>query len=174
VSTNASERFEVLVADDDPGICDVLEEFFRSHGLPVATVRDGRAALHALERSDGRFRLVLTDMAMPGADGFAVLSAARAASPECYVVVITGYASLDTAIQAVRLGAHDYLPKPFSLGQIEVILHRAHGRFARERRNPLGAAGAAKALASIESRLTDIERTLEQILAAIGQEVSRR
>jgi DNA-binding NtrC family response regulator len=174
VSTRASDRFEVLVADDDQGVCDLLEEFFRSQGLPVATVRDGRAALDALERSDGRFRLVLTDMAMPGADGFAVLSAARAASPECYVVVITGYASLDTAIQAVRMGAHDYLPKPFSLGQIEVILHRAHGRFSRERRNPLAAAGAAQALASIESRLAAIESTLEQILGAIGPHVTRR
>ena len=65
---------------------------------------------------------------MPGADGFAVLTAARPANPSAYVVMITGYASLETAIQAVRLGAQDYLTKPFSLGQVDVILRQATAR----------------------------------------------
>src|SRR5687768_5921889 len=102
----------VLVADDDPDIRDVLVEHFRQRGLNVATAQDGRAAVAALERSAGRFALVLTDIAMPGADGFEVLRAARAANPSSYVVIITGYASLDTAVEAVRLGAQDYIAKP--------------------------------------------------------------
>ncbi|MEZ5284227.1 MAG: response regulator [Vicinamibacterales bacterium] len=58
--------------------------------------------------------MVITDVNLPGVDGFAVLDAARRANASCYVVIVTGYASLDSAIQAVRGGAYDYLPKPFS------------------------------------------------------------
>ena len=64
-----------------------------------------------------------------------VLQAARAASPSTQVVIITGYASLDSAITAVRLGAYDYLTKPFSLGQIDVLLARVEDRLALEAEN---------------------------------------
>jgi DNA-binding NtrC family response regulator len=67
---------------------------------------------------------VLTDLQLPGADGLAVLAAARRLHPAIHVVIVTGFASLDSAIQAVRLGAYDYLTKPFSLGQIDVVLRR--------------------------------------------------
>src|SRR5262245_34985418 len=110
----------VLVVDDDPDILDTLADYLRQRGLTVATAHDGRAAIAALER--GGYRLVLTDINMPGADGFEVLRAARAANSGVYVVVMTGYASLESAITAVRTGAYDYLTKPFSLGQIEVML----------------------------------------------------
>jgi DNA-binding NtrC family response regulator len=69
---------------------------------------------------------VITDLHLPGVDGLAVLRAARAANPSAYVIIVTGFASLDSAIQAVRLGAYDYLTKPFSLGQIDVVLQRIH------------------------------------------------
>src|SRR5262245_37047770 len=98
----ALEQFEVLVVDDDPHIRELLTEFFRERGLTVSSTIDGRAAVAELDRSGGRYRLVLTDVLMPGADGFAVLEAARAANPSTYVVMITGYASLDNAITAVR------------------------------------------------------------------------
>jgi YesN/AraC family two-component response regulator len=65
---------------------------------------------------------VLTDINMPGADGFDVLRAARKANAAADVVVISGYASRDSAQRAFGLGAHQYLPKPFKLGQIDTIL----------------------------------------------------
>src|SRR5215218_1467184 len=99
----ARNDFEVLVADDDPGVRDLLTDFLGDRGLRVASTADGRAAVTALERSAGGCRLVFTDIAMPGADGFAVLTAARLANPSVYVVMITGYGSLETAISAVRL-----------------------------------------------------------------------
>ena len=102
----------VLVVDDEPEIRELLVEYFRDHGCETATAGDGRAAIAALERDPARYRLIVTDLQMPGADGLAVLRAAKAANPSCYVVIITGYASLDSAIQAVRLGAYDYLTKP--------------------------------------------------------------
>jgi DNA-binding NtrC family response regulator len=105
---------------------------------------------------------VFADISMPGADGFAVLNAARAANPSTYVVIITGYGSLETAITAVRLGAQDYLTKPFSLGQVDVILKQAAARFAleQERRRKADREVVA-ALTAIEERLASIERHLK-------------
>jgi DNA-binding NtrC family response regulator len=125
----------VLIVDDEPEIRELLVEYFRDHGFETATAGDGRAAISALERDPARYRLIITDLQMPGADGLAVVRAAKAANPSCYVVIITGYASLDSAIQAVRLGAYDYLTKPFSMGQIDVVVQRVSDRLALEAEN---------------------------------------
>jgi DNA-binding NtrC family response regulator len=158
------QGFEALVADDDTGVRELLTDFLSDRGLRVASTADGRAAVTALDRSCGRCRLVFTDIAMPGADGFAVLNAARSANPSAYVVMITGYGSIETAVNAVRLGARDYLAKPFSLGQVDVILRQANERFLLERsaKTP-GADPFAEAIASIESRLGAIEQQLREL-----------
>lgn len=156
--------FDVLVADDDAGVRELLVDFLGDRGLAVASTPDGRAAVTALERGGARCRLVFADIAMPGADGFAVLSAARAANPSAYVVMITGYGSLDTAINAVRHGAQDYLTKPFSLGQIDVILRQATARFELERRNrDLFDSDVVTALGAIHQRLGAVEQQLRDL-----------
>lgn len=111
----------------------MLAEHLRARGYRVATASDGFAAVSLINRSAGQFGLILTDLHLPGADGLGVLQAARAASPSTQVVIITGYASLDSAITAVRLGAYDYLTKPFSLRQIDVLLARVTGSRSRKR-----------------------------------------
>src|SRR5262249_35197950 len=132
---NDMSGLEALVVDDDADIREVLADFLRQRGLTVATAADGRAAVAALERSAGRYTLVLTDINMPGADGFEVLKAARAVNASAYVVIITVYASIDSAVRAVRMGACDSLAKPFSLGQIDVLLASIGQRLALEREN---------------------------------------
>lgn len=158
--------FEVLIADDDSGVRELLADFLAERGLSVATTPDGRAAVTALERSGQQCRLVFTDIAMPGADGFAVLNSARLANPSSYVVMITGYGSLETAIHAVRMGAQDYLTKPFSLGQVDVILQKANARRREEeeRQALAGQRSMASALAAIETRLAAMETQLRQLL----------
>lgn len=126
---------EVLVVDDDVDVRELLVEFFRDLNFTVASASDGRAAITALEREPNRYWLVMTDIIMPGADGLDVLQAARTANPDVKVVIVTGYASLDTAIEAVRLGAADYLSKPFTLGQIEVMVRRLAERLNLEEEN---------------------------------------
>lgn len=125
----------VLIADDDPDIRELLAAYFSRRGHPVAWVKDGRAAIAALESRPGQYGLVVTDLQMPGADGLAVLAAARRSTPSCFVVIVTGYASLDSAVEAVRQGAFDYLTKPFTMGQVDVILDRIADRTALEQRN---------------------------------------
>jgi len=175
---SSAAALEVLVVDDEPDVRELLVEYFRNRGWPVASASDGRAAVSAIERAPARYGLILTDLQLPGADGLAVLRAAKAANPSCYVVIITGYASLDSAIQAVRLGAYDYLTKPFSLGQIEVVAKRVTDRLALESENrrltrtmnEQGPAdtksGVSARFDALEQRLTRIEALLRDLLDA--------
>lgn len=162
----------VLVVEDDPDVRDLLVEHFKDRGFDVAATGDGRAAVTAVTREPSRYTLIFTDLNLPGADGLAVLEAARSANPAIRVVIITGYASLDSAIQAVRLGAFDYLTKPFSIGQIDLVLQRAAQSEALELENRQLARRSAEdstdrlasdllaRLGDIEARLAAIERLL--------------
>lgn len=159
---------EVLIVDDEPDIRDLLAEFFRERRYDVTLAGDGRAAVAAIERAPSRFGLILTDLNLPGVDGLGVLSAARAANPSCYVVIITGFASLDSAIQAVRLGAYDYLTKPFSLGQIEVVVRRVLDRLTLDAENrqltrQVGSRNATESGGSVQARLDAIDARLGRI-----------
>lgn len=167
---------EVLVVDDEPDVLDLVVEYFRTRGVRTSSVGDGRSAIAALERDPARFGLVVTDLQLPGADGLAVLEAARRANPSCYVVIITGYASLESAIRAVRLGAYDYLTKPFSLGQLDVILARLQDRLALEEENrrlarqvvnrdqPEVRHALSARLDGIDARLSRLESLLKDLL----------
>jgi two-component system, NtrC family, response regulator PilR len=128
-------HFDVLIVDDEPEIRDILAEYCRDEGYAVTEAVNGCSAITAIARDPGRYGLIITDLSLPGADGIAVLRAAKTLNPAVYVVIITGYASLETAIEAVRLGAYDYLAKPFSMGQIGVILERIEDRLALEQEN---------------------------------------
>jgi ActR/RegA family two-component response regulator len=105
-----------------------------------------------------------------------VLQATRAASPSTQVVIITGYASLDSAITAVRLGGYDYLTKPFSPGQIDVVMSRVEDRVAleEENRSPLRRIGTRKAerahaahdrLGAIQARLASMALSLRDLVS---------
>jgi DNA-binding NtrC family response regulator len=159
---------EVLVVDDEPDIRELVAEHLRNRGIAVATASDASDALAMIARDPARFRLIVTDLQLPGADGLEVLRVARSANPSCFVVLITGYASLDSAIQAVRLGAYDYLTKPFSLGQLDVILTRLQDRLVLEDENrrllrQLGQRDATDTRAPLVARLDAIEARLARI-----------
>src|SRR5262245_20193206 len=100
--TLATDTLDVLIVDDERDTRELLADFCRTLGFGVATAQDGRAAMAAVQRQPTQFGVVLTDVSMPGADGFEVLRAVRAANPSCYVVMITGYATLDAAVRAVK------------------------------------------------------------------------
>ena len=133
----------VLVVDDSPEILGMfqvmLQDMSGQGGYVVDTAPSGEAAIALLE--DRVYDLVLTDLKMAGRDGLAVLEAARSRSPRTTVVLMTGYASLETALKAIRGGAYDYITKPFTLAELEVLLtnvtdririRREHSLLARE------------------------------------------
>lgn len=166
------ERQTVLIVEDEADIRELLSEYFRARDYDVLGAADGRSALAVIARDGARIGLVITDLHLPGVDGLEVLRAAREANPAASVVIVTGFASLDSAIQAVRLGAYDYLTKPFSLGQIDVVLQRlrdievlqAENRRLSREVSQKDAVDLRTALLlrleGIESRLTRIEAAL--------------
>lgn len=113
----------ILVAEDDETLAAALEEFLKEKGHQVDLAVHGGEALALLEKRD--YPLVITDLVMPEADGLTVLRAARQRDPGTLVVIMTGYASLDSAIGAIREGAYDYLCKPFKLQEIEIAVTNA-------------------------------------------------
>ena len=100
----------ILVADDEPGVRESLAEVLRDAGYDVRTAPDGPNALGALDERE--FAVVLTDLRMPGADGLAVLRRAHETAPQTLVVVMTAHGSVETAVEALRNGAADYILKP--------------------------------------------------------------
>ncbi|MGK2944330.1 MAG: sigma-54-dependent transcriptional regulator [Desulfuromonadales bacterium] len=110
------ENDRILVADDDAVIREGLRRILTAEGYDVETVSNGRAALERLEQQ--RFKLLVTDLKMPGMSGLEVLQSLRACQPELPVVLITGYAAIDNAVEAMKNGATDYLSKPFSNEEI--------------------------------------------------------
>jgi len=130
-----TEPLDVLIVDDEADARELLAEFCTARGFRIAVAHDGRAALHALQRATPPFPIVIADLNLPHADGFAVLEAARRAHASCYVVMVTGYATIDGAVRAVRSGAYDFLAKPFALAQLELVLDRIRDRMALEAEN---------------------------------------
>jgi DNA-binding response OmpR family regulator len=113
----------ILVAEDDETLAAALAEFLKEKGHRVDLAFHGGEALGLLEKQV--YPLIITDLVMPEADGLTVLRAARQRDPATLVVIMTGYASLDGAIDAIREGAYDYLCKPFKLQEIEIAVINA-------------------------------------------------
>ena len=172
-----SQPLDLLIVDDEADTRELLGEFCTTHGFRTAFAADGRAAVTALQRSSPPFPVVIADLNLPQTDGFAVLEAARRANDSCYVVIVTGYASIDAAVRAVRHGAYDFLAKPFVLGQLELVLNRIRDRMALESRGYSqtdgdGTAPRSSALdADTISRIGHLEdrvAALETLLMRIG------
>jgi DNA-binding NtrC family response regulator len=113
----------ILIAEDDPSLGEALVSYLREKGHLVDLARHGGEALAFIGRR--RYSMILTDLVMPEVDGLAVLRAARQKDPAALVVIMTGHASLASALQATREGAYDYLRKPFNLQEIEVAVDNA-------------------------------------------------
>src|SRR5256885_16162471 len=106
----------MLVVDDEPGIVRLIEKFATNLGFDVRTAANGREALEKLETEN--VAVALVDLRMPEIDGLEVLRGIRAADAGCHVILMTGHASIDTAIEAIKLGAMDYLSKPFNFDRL--------------------------------------------------------
>ncbi len=112
----------ILVLDDEPIVCKRLKPAFQKYGYEVETFTDSAAALHRM--TEAAFDVIITDLKMEGADGFQVLESARELLPQARIVVITGFATLDTAKESFHKGAFDFVAKPFKLGGIIECVRR--------------------------------------------------
>jgi len=114
---------KVLVVDDDSVACDLLSEVLSKEGYEVDVARGGQEAVK--KGKEDVFDIVLADVRMPDLDGLGVLRAFKTSSPETIVIVMTAFGSIETAIEAIKEGAYDFVSKPFKLDEIKIVIKRA-------------------------------------------------
>ncbi len=127
-------RIHVLVAEDEENLAQILTTFLRGRGHHVVCVGDGKAALQAAR--DEAFDVALIDIVMPEMDGLETLRHLRAEADPPEVIIITGNGTVETAITAMKLGAYDFMAKPYRMAEIDVLVRRAWEKrqLARENR----------------------------------------
>jgi DNA-binding NtrC family response regulator len=143
---------KVLVAEDEPHLGALLEKYLVGRGYHVTTRADGRSALDALRAE--AYDVALLDIVMPEMDGLEVLRQLREETSPPEVIIITGNGTVETAISAMKLGAYDYLSKPYRMAEIDVLVRRAWEKRQLARENTL--------LQSRLSRLDDAPEILTQ------------
>jgi len=122
----------ILVVDDDTGVLSALEEMLTDDGYAVTAVESGEAALSCIAVQE--YDLALLDLRMRGIGGMEVLAALRQQSPDTIAIVLTAHASLDTAVEALRQGAHDYLLKPCRPSELRESIRTGLLRRRQERK----------------------------------------
>jgi two-component system response regulator PilR (NtrC family) len=133
VSTATAQKARILVVDDERSMQEFLEIFLRRQGYDVTTAGDVDSALVALGADD--YDLVISDLQMPGKTGLDLLREMREIAPETLAVMITAYATTETAIAAMKEGAYDYVLKPFQVDEIRLVLEKALEKKGLDREN---------------------------------------
>ena len=156
----------ILITDDEANIRNHLATYVRSLGHDVETASDGVEALAAADRR--RFDVVFSDVRMARMDGMALLHELRRRAPETTVVLMTAYATVAQAVEAIRAGAPDYLVKPFGLEQVDLVLARVLEvqRLRRENRRLKHAAGEAPIVTSASPAMQHALATAERAAAS--------
>jgi two-component system response regulator PilR (NtrC family) len=114
---------KILVIDDEQSMRDFLSIMLKKEGHDVVAAENGTDALKAVQTEI--FDLVISDVKMPGLNGIDVLKTVKEVSPETVVIMITAYATAETAVEAMKLGAYDYITKPFKVDEIKLIIQKA-------------------------------------------------
>jgi excisionase family DNA binding protein len=125
VADGAAHRARVLVVDDDRAVREMIAQALRMADYTADVAADGPSAIEQLQAQS--YDLLITDLKMPGMDGLTVIRAARRRSPDMPVVIVTGYSTEASAIEAINLGVSGYLTKPFRLPRILAVAARALG-----------------------------------------------
>src|SRR5882672_8735878 len=122
----------VLVIDDEPGLRDMLTFGLVDRGYRVVAAASGEEGLEKAKHEN--FDLVVTDIMMPGIGGVEVLKGIKGIQPGAEVIMATGYATLETAVESMKQGAYDYIPKPYGLDQLCIVFDKAleHRRLKAE------------------------------------------
>lgn len=123
VELDGNKPLRLLVIDDEPIVGRRLQQVFAKMGFEVETYTNAMSAMYAMDRCP--FDIVVTDLKMEGMDGMEVLEKVKEKNPDTKVIIITGYAQLDTASEAFRKGVFDFIAKPFRLDELKRVIGRA-------------------------------------------------
>ncbi len=130
--TEETRVARLLIVDDEEIMREFLREVLTDEGYVIDLASSGREAVDKMRGHT--YDIVITDVVMPGLDGLGVVSAAKELPYEVAVIVMTGYASMETAVESMKLGATDYITKPFNIDQIRIIVKNALEARALKRR----------------------------------------
>jgi len=120
------EQVRILVVDDEEIVRDMLQDTLSKTGYKVQTARDGLDAISQIENEP--FEIVITDLKMPGMNGAELLERILKLNPDICVLIITAYATVESAVNAMKIGAYDYICKPFELDEMKVVVEKAAER----------------------------------------------
>lgn len=151
---------KVLIVDDDQICREILRETLESQEIEVTLACDGLEGLGKL--SSDPFDILITDLNMPRMDGLTLLQEAREHYPNILTIIITGYGSLESAIEAIRKGTYDYIQKPFKIEEIQIVTRNAIEKIKmlREKQRMLEELGLAyRKLSQIEAQQESRETT---------------
>lgn len=148
----------ILVIDDEKRMCDSIKVLLSNIGYEVDIAENGKIGIERLKASE--YGLVITDLMMPELDGFAVMKYIKENCPNTLVIVITGYASVESAVRAIRSGAYDYILKPFDFEIIKISVERAWDKLKLEKELE-----RARKLAQVAERAISLSKELNAPLA---------
>ena len=125
------EGMHILVVDDEKIIREGAERILKKEGWKTTIAESGEHGLELIK--DNEFQILMLDLMMPGISGMEVLKNVREIQPGLLVIVITGYATIENAVEAMRNGAYDFIPKPFTPDQLRIVVRRAIDKINLER-----------------------------------------
>ncbi len=117
------KKNRALVLDDDPSVLAVLDGYMKAFDFDVETTENPRTALELCRRN--RYDIIMSDLVMPQMNGLEFLQEVRQADSDAAFIMITGYPSIESAVEAIRRGAHDYITKPFRIEEVKLKIDRA-------------------------------------------------
>jgi two-component system response regulator PilR (NtrC family) len=170
-----SERASILVVDDEPGLREMLTILFRRERYDVTTCPGFATAREALRNAPIPFGVVLTDLMMPDGSGLDILSLAKERSQETEVIVMTAHSSVETAIEAMKRGAYDFVTKPFATSELKALVHKAFEKGALvaenvrlraqvDRQNPKDLLGHSQPMRKILDLVTRVAESRSTVL----------
>ncbi len=153
---------KLLIVDDDKVTRDLLREVFEKEGYEINVVNSGEQALSVLAKHS--FELILTDIRMLDLDGLQLLRKIKEIQKQAVVILMTGFGTMEGAIEAIQKGAFDYISKPFRLEDIKAVISRAaeHARFLKEPNSAvsMGPVARPKTLIGKSPLIVEVYRTL--------------
>ncbi len=154
-----TSAIELLLVDDDRDLNDALSSFIKSKGVSVTACNTSREAEDCLSEKGERFHILLCDLRLPDGDGLKLIEIAKSKNPVILAALMTGYASLETALKAIQLGAYDYITKPFSLNEIEILIRNMCDKIRLEE----GARRAEREIEEANEKLRDIYAKIDTL-----------
>ena len=125
------DEIRLLVVDDERIMREGSERILKKEGWEVSTAESGEQGLELIRQET--FHILLLDLMMPGISGMDVLKEVRETQPQLHVIVVTGYATVDNAVEAMKNGAYDFIPKPFTPDQLRIVVRRVMQKITLER-----------------------------------------